>query len=235
MAEVNLNLNQPTPEMPPQGPTPKKKKERKDSFTKLQSTLLILLTLILSAAGWYAVGKYYFWTDLDMKRVNGQLEFLKQKVQAEPNNAKTRVELGYTYFLKGKEDQAIQELNQAIILDAKNFDAYYNLGLIVLKEKKYDEALERFQKCVELSPKDYKGHLEKGIAYRNLGMFKEASESLAQANKLLPGSADIIYQIGKVAEDQGQKDAAIEIYKEALSYDPLYKDAINSLDKLNKK
>jgi tetratricopeptide (TPR) repeat protein len=67
-----------------------------------------------------------------MKRVDGQLEYLKQKAQAEPTDPKTRVELGYTYYLKGQNDQAIQELNQAVLLDPKYFDAYYNLGLVML-------------------------------------------------------------------------------------------------------
>ncbi len=54
--------------------------------------MLILLTLVLSAGGWFAVGKYYVWTDIDVQRVNQQLEFYKQKVMSEPNNAKARVE-----------------------------------------------------------------------------------------------------------------------------------------------
>jgi len=232
MSVTNLSINQPVND----SQTPSKlKKAKKDNFTKLQSVLLILLTLVISVGGWYAVGKVYFWNDLDMKRVDGQLEYLKQKAQSEPTDPKTRVELGYTYYLKGQNDQAIQELNQAALLDPKNFDAYYNYGLVMLKEKRYDEALQKFQKAVELSPKDYKGYLQKGVTYRNLKMYKEASESLEKANKLLPGSADIIYETGRVAEAQGQIDAAIDIYKEALSYDPLFKDAVTALERVQKK
>lgn len=216
--------------------TPNKlKKVKRDSFTKLQSVILILLTLVISVGGWYGVGKVYFWSDLDMKRVDGQLEYLKQKALSEPTDSKTRIELGYTYYLKGQSDQAIKELNQAVLLDAKNFDAYYNLGLVMLKEKRNNEALEKFQKAVELSPKDYKGHLQKGVTYRNMGMYKEASEALQQANKLLPGNADIIYETGRVAEAQGEIEAAINIYKEALAYDPLFKDAVTALERVGKK
>lgn len=232
MSVTNLGINQPVVH----SQTPSKvKKVKNDSFTKLQSILLILLTLAISVGGWYGVGKVYFWSDLDMKRVDAQLGYLQQKVQTEPTDPKTRVELGYTYLLKGENDKAIQELNQALLLDPKSFDAYYNLGLVMLKEERNNEALEKFQKAVDLSPKDFKGHLQKGVAYRNLGMYKEASVSLAQANKLLPGSADIIYETGRVAEAQGQKEAAIEIYKEALSYDPLFKDAVTALERVEKK
>lgn len=232
MTETHLNTN---PTETENQPSHKRKKSKKDSFTLFQGLLLVMLTLIISAIGWYAVGKYYFWNDIDMKRLNSQLEFLEQKVRSEPNNPKIRVELGYTYSLKGKNEQALKELNQALVLDSRNFDAFYNIGLVLLKEKRYNDALANFQQAVEISPRDYKGHLQKGIAYRNLGMYNDASEALKQANKLLPGNADIIYEVGRVAEAQGQIDAAIEIYKEALSYDPLFKDAVTALERVEKK
>jgi len=224
---TEINLAQGSSSVPPT--------KKNNTFSIKKSIMLILLTLILSVGGWYAVGTYYVWADVDIQRVNEQLEFYKQKVMSEPNNAKARVDLGYTYFLKEKNPEAIREFKQALLIDPKFFDAYYNLGVVQLSEKQYNEALENITKAVELSPRDYKGHLQKGIAYRNLGMFEEAMKSLNQANKLNPTNADIIYQIGRVAEDQGDKDMAIGIYKEVLGFDPLFKDAIESLQRLEKK
>jgi len=212
----------------------KKKKFTKNTFTKLQSAALILLTLVISVAGWYQVGVVYFWNDRDMKRVDAQLEYLKQQSQAKPTDPKTRVELGYTFYLKGNNAQAIQELNQAVLLDPKNFDGYYNLGLVMLRDKRYNEALTNFQKATELSPKDYKAILQKGVTYRNMKMYKEATVALGQADKLLPGSADIIYETGQVAEAQGDKAAAADMYKQALSYDPLFKEAVTALERVSK-
>ena len=216
----------------PQPPSLKSPKSKKDSFTPLTSVILILLTLVISVAGWYGVGKYFFWSDLDMKRVNAQLEFYKQKVQADPKNTQARVDLGYTYFLKGKDVEATQEFNQALLLDPKDFDAYYNLSLVLIKEKRYNEALVKLSKANELSPRDFKVPFQKGIVYRNLKMYTEATDSLTLANKLMPTNTDIIYEIGMVAEAQNQKSAAIDIYKQVLSYDPLYKPAIAALERL---
>lgn len=216
--------------------TPKKAPKAKNgSFSKFQASIMILLTLIVSVGGWYAVGKYFVWTDLDMKRVNEQLAYLQQKVQADPSNAQNRIELGYTYSLKGQNEQAMKEFNQVLILEPKNFDALYNIGLLQLKEERYNEALLNFQKAAELSPRDYKVHLQLGITYRNLAMYDEAQKSLNKANTLNPTSVEIIYQTGRIAEDQGDTQAAIEIYKEALTFDPLYKDAVESLERLEKK
>ena len=215
--------------------TPLAKKVKKNTFTVFQSVILILLTALVTAGGWYAVGKFYVWPDMDMKRANQQLDYYKQKVAAEPNKAGTRVDLGYTYFLLGKNTEAIRELNQALVLDPKSFDAYYNLGLVMLGEKRYNEALQKFTKAVELSPRDYKGYLQEGITYRNLGMYQEAKDALTKADKLMPTNADIVYEIARVAEAQGEKETAITIYKDVLTYDPLYKPAIESLQRLEKK
>jgi len=210
-------------------------KNKNDSFTLLQALALILLTVIVSFSGWYAAGQLFFWKDLDIKRVDAQLEFLEKRVEAEPRNLEHRVSLAYTYFLKGDNDQAVKELNQVLAIDKKYSAAYYNLGLVYSDEGRANDALEMFQKTVELSPQDHKGHLQKGILYREMKMYKEAVESLETANKILPGNANVIYEIGRVAEEQGNFETAITIYKEALSYDPLYKDAVEALKRVEKK
>ncbi|MHB1125399.1 MAG: tetratricopeptide repeat protein [Bacillota bacterium] len=229
MTEINLQNATSGPSTTPPTPTTQGKK---DHFSIGHSIMMLLLTLVMSVVGWYAVGKLFIWVDMDMKRVNEQLEFFKQKVISDPADPKARVELGYTYFLKGKNSEAINEFNQALVIDQNFFDAYYNLGVVLIEEKRYDEALEKLTKATELSPRDYKGHLQKGIAYRELAMYNEAMESLNQANQLNPTNADIIYHIGKVAEAQGDNEMAIDIYKEVLTYDPLFKPAIESLERL---
>ena len=213
---------------------PKREKKPPGHFTKFQSIMLILLTLIVTAGGWFLAGKYYFWQTLDMKRVDAQLTYYQQQVKAQPNNVQNIINLGYTYYLLGKNDQAVAQFNQALAIDKKSFDAYYNLGLVFNDSNRLDDALEMFQKAVELSPRDYKGHMEKGIVYRKMKMFKDALKELDQANKLNPARADIIYNIGMVAEDQGNKALAAQIYKDALSYDPLYKDAVTALSRVQK-
>jgi tetratricopeptide (TPR) repeat protein len=65
-------------------------------------------------------------------------------------------------------------------------------------------------------------------------MYKESVESLEKANKLMPGRANIIYEIGRVAEDQGDIKSAVLIYKEALGYDPLFKEAAEALKRVEK-
>lgn len=208
---------------------------KKDSFTISQAAFLLFLTLVISMTGWYLVGKYFFWTNQDVKRINKQLEYLEQQVQAKPKDLKMRVALGYTYFLKGDEDKAINEFNKVIEIDKRYYEAYYDMGLVYESQDRLDDALEMYQKTTELAPKDHKAFLQKGIVYRKMKMYKQAVESLEAANKMMPGSANIICEIGRVAEDMGDTKSATTIYKEALSYDPLYKDAVDALKRIGSK
>lgn len=205
------------------------------TFTRMQTAFLLVCTLLFSAGGWYLLGKYYFCSDLDRKRIDAQLDYYQEKVNQEPANAEYRINLGYTYYLLGRNNKAIQELKQALALDEKNFAVYYNLGLVYRDEENYDDALAMFDQAARLAPRDYKPHLQKGIVYRKLQMYPQAYQALEQADRLLPKSADIIFEIWQVAEAEGKIEQAIAIYKEVLTYDPLFKDAARALERLETK
>lgn len=207
-------------------------RKKRDYFTLWEACLLILVTVVVSTGMWYSVGKMFFWTGMDQKRVKEQLEFLTQKVQAEPKNLEYRIGLGYTHFLLGDNDKAIREFMQVLEVDKNYFDAHYNLGLVLSAEDRHDDALEEFQKCIEIAPKDFKPYMQKGIVYRKLNMFEDALKILNNADSLMPGRADVIYEIGMVAEAKGDKAMAAKIYKDALKYDPLFEDAQKALKRV---
>jgi tetratricopeptide (TPR) repeat protein len=210
-------------------------KKQPKTFTKKTSFLLLLITLVISVGTGYALGHFYFWNDIDMKRVNEQLTYYKEEIRKDPTDLKNRIVLGYTYYLKGDNEEAIRQFDYVLEQDKNYYDAHYNMGLVYIKEERYNEALIAFEKCVKIAPKDYKGYVQLGIAYRGLEEYDKATKALEEANKMAPTNADIIYQIGMVAEAEGKYADAVAIYKDALQYDPLYKDAVAALDRLKDK
>jgi tetratricopeptide (TPR) repeat protein len=212
-----------------------REKTKNDRFTKLQAFLLIFATLVVCLVGGYYISSKFLWSNTDEARINEQLKYYKGLVKADPNDAEKRVNLGYTYFLKGDNDDAIKQLKMAVELDKDYFGAYFNLGLVYLDEERYNDALKQAQKAVDLAPRNFKSHLLAGMTYRELKMYKEANKSLKEALKIAPTNCDVITEIGKVAEDQGKYDEAEKFYKEALNYDPLYKAASEGLERIDKK
>jgi tetratricopeptide (TPR) repeat protein len=210
-------------------------KKMPKTFKKRTAFLLLLLSLIFSVGTGYALGHFYFWNSIDMKRVNDQLVYYKEEIRKDPTNLQNRIVLGYTYYLKGNNEEAIKQFYYVLDQDQNYYDAHYNLGLVYLDEERYNDALMEFEKTVKIAPRDFKGHIQRGITYRELKEYEKATKSLEEANKLAPTNADIIYQIGMVAEAQRKYVDAISIYKDALQYDPLYKDALDGLDRLKDK
>lgn len=209
--------------------------KRKDRFSKLQGISLIIATLFISLVSGYIICDKFVWTNNDQNRLEQQAEYYEGLVSKEPNNPDHRVNLGYSYHLIDKSEDAIKQLQVAIDLDKENVAAYFNLGLVYNEQERYDDALKQSKKVVELAPKDYKGHLLEGMVFRKMKKYDEALASLQEADKLMPVNNDIIFEIGKVAEDQGKIQDAEELYKKALSYDPLYKPASEALTRLASK
>jgi tetratricopeptide (TPR) repeat protein len=210
----------------------KEKKPKKEKFNWWQTLLILFLTLVISVGAGYFISDKYFWSDFDQNQLKKQFEHYKNQVDAQPNDPQHRVNLGYSYFLLGKNEEAIKQFKVALDLDKNFFDAYLNLGIVYLEEERLDEGLKMASKASEIAPRDYKSQLLKGTAYRKLKMYDESLETLSKANELMPGNTDIITELGKVAEDQGDKKNAEELFKEALNYDPLYKPALEGLDRV---
>jgi tetratricopeptide (TPR) repeat protein len=215
-----------------QSRTEKPNGKKTDRFTKLQSFLILFVTLIACLVGGYFISEKYLWPNADEQRLIDQLNYYKNLADTKPNDPKNRVNLGYTYHLNGDNDAAIKQLKLAIDLDKNNFGAYFNLGLVYLDEKRFNDALTQAQKTVELAPKNYKSNLLEGMSLRQLKMYDEALKSLQQALTLSPTNTDIINEIAKLSEDQKKYNEAEKLYKEALSYDPLYKPASEGLKRI---
>lgn len=203
------------------------------TFSLLQALAIVLLAVTVFAASGILIGKKFFWHEsLDEARIDEQLAYYEAKVKAEPKVPENRVNLGYTYFLKEKYDEAIRQFQTAVELDPKYYQAYYNMGLVYEEQKRWDDALEMFTKAAKLAPRDYKNFLQMGIIYTEMGKYQDAFKALNAANNEQPGSADILYYIGVAAEKSGDKKGAADMYKEALRFDPNYKEAKDALDKL---
>jgi len=208
---------------------------KKKNFTKLQATLLIVATLIVSLVAGYFISDKYVWPNQEEARILEQIDYYKGLVDKKPNDPGHRVNLGYSYFIYGDNENAIKQLLVATNLDNKNFGAYFNLGLVYNAEKRYDDAGRMAQKAEALGPKNFQAHLLSGMVYRNLKQYDKALESLKKSLELMPTNTDSITEIARVYEDQKKFEEAEKFYKEALSYDPLYKPASKGLERVDSK
>ncbi|WP_445247829.1 tetratricopeptide repeat protein [Microcoleus sp. OTE_8_concoct_300] len=105
---------------------------------------------------------------------------------AKPNNAALDPTAIYFYrgnaYYKQKEyDRAIEDYNQALLLNPKDVDALYNRGNAYYNKGEYDRAIADYNQALLLNPKYAEALYNRGIAYELKGDKVKAIESYSQA------------------------------------------------------
>lgn len=212
----------------------KKPKKAPKRFKKVTVIGLITLNFIFCLFLAYFLNETFLSNGSD-NRLVAQIAFDKKNVEKKPNDPALRVQLGFAYYTNGDVDKAIEQYKHAVTIDKKYYPGYLNLAIAYESLDKNEKALEMATKVTKLSPKDYKGYFLKGKVYRKLKMYDKSSKELEKANGMSPGNVDVIYEIGYLAETQKSYNSAKEIYQDALSYDPMFKPAIDGIKRVSKK
>jgi predicted Zn-dependent protease len=92
------------------------------------------------------------------------------------------------------------------------------LGDIDLKERRYSDAIRHYDDAIERDPNFFYYHLQQGLAYRQLRQWEDARAELESSVRLLP-TADAVYALGTIAEQRGDRQAALEYYMQAAGAD----------------
>jgi len=88
------------------------------------------------------------------------------------------------------------------------------LGDIDLQQKRYEDAVRHFSDAVVRNDRFFYYHLQKGLAHRQLRQWDQARSELENSVQLLP-TADAYYALGTLAEQRGERTAALEHYSRA--------------------
>jgi tetratricopeptide (TPR) repeat protein len=130
--------------------------------------------------------------------------------------------LGYSYGILKKYDEAIAAFQKTIEIDPKDARAYYNMGFSYGKQEKYDEAIAAFQKAIEIDPKDAMTYYNMGISFGKQEKYDEAIAAFQKAIKIDPKDAMAYYNIGISFGKQEKYDKAIAAFQKAIEIDPKY-------------
>jgi tetratricopeptide (TPR) repeat protein len=138
---------------------------------------------------------------------------------------------------QGDPDRAVEQFLKATELERTDSDAWYQLGAAYLAAGKVDESVEALGKAILFVP-NYKEAYEKlaeafeqqgapagvlyarGMAAYSDGDFDGAASRLESAIDAAPNMWQAHAGLGLVRESQGQKEAAIVAYQEAVHLNP---------------
>jgi tetratricopeptide (TPR) repeat protein len=146
----------------------------------------------------------------------------------DPGNARTYGSSENAYADLGEYRWAIEDYDEALLINSSLAVAYYNRGTAYYHLGEYRRAIENYDQVLRIDPGYALAYFSRGNGYRALGEHARAIEDYDQALRLNPGDAYAYYNRGLGYDDLGEHRRAIEDYDQALRLDPGDADAYNS-------
>jgi tetratricopeptide (TPR) repeat protein len=145
-----------------------------------------------------------------------------------------------TYYFRGKAyrssrqyDPAIADYLKAVEADPKMDVAFYELGATYQAKNQHAKAVGAFTQAIAVKGSgDY--YYARCVSNSWLGNFGAAINDCETASRMKPGNADLLGTLGRLYEDAGQKQKAIETYRRALAINPNQPEARDGLKVLTK-
>lgn len=160
----------------------------------------------------------------------GAEEEFNKAIESNHNNAIAHQRFGLYFNLLGRFDEAMRELELAMLIDPLSPHSYWSLGVTYLLTSQYEKAIEEVQKTLELE-RDYKPALNLlGRAYGLCGHPDQAIEvfkrilALSNAPMFLAGLGHAYALSGKQREarrvlkelQEQSKDRYVSAYSQAM-------------------
>ena len=149
--------------------------------------------------------------------------------------------LAPTLYFRGKAyrssrqfDKAVTDYEAAVAADPKMDVAFYELGATFQAKNQHAKAVTAFGQAIAIKSNNADYYYGRCVSYSWLSNFGAAINDCEAATRLRPGSADLLGTLGRLYEDSGQKQRAIETYKRALAINPNQAEAREGLKALTK-
>jgi tetratricopeptide (TPR) repeat protein len=137
-----------------------------------------------------------------------------------------QVSISQNYF-----EDAIPLLESGLKIAPLRPDLLATLGESYFMSGKTERAIEEFKKLIEVDP-SARSYAYLGLSYRDLGRFDEAKQYFQQGLKLDPRNSSCLFNLGFIAERQGDSAGAEVMFQEVLRTNPDYPDALLELANL---
>jgi tetratricopeptide (TPR) repeat protein len=156
----------------------------------------------------------------DKKKYADAATLFKQLVESDPQDFQAWTELGTTYLLSEKLEEAENAYSKAIEVRPKFSLALLNLGRVRVLQKKFDKAIEPLTVAVEVQPESADAHYYLGEAYLQTKQGSKAVGHLTEAARL--GRVEAHLRLATLYNLVGMKDKAALEYEQFLKKKPDY-------------
>ncbi len=137
-----------------------------------------------------------------------------------------QISMSQNYF-----EDAIPLLESGLQIAPHRADLIAALGESYFMAGKVDKAIDQFTQLLKIE-NSARSYSFLGLSYRNLGRFDEAKKYFEEGVKLDPHSSSCLFNLGFIAERQGDAASAENYFQQALRFNPDFPDALLELANL---
>jgi tetratricopeptide (TPR) repeat protein len=137
-----------------------------------------------------------------------------------------QISISQSYF-----EDAIPLLESGVAIAPQRADLHAALGESYLQSDRMGKAIEEFNKVIAIAP-SAQSYALLGLSYQRLGRFEEAKQNFQQGLKLDAHNIGCLFNLGLIAERQGDATGADAKFQEVLRLNPNYADALLELANL---
>lgn len=166
-------------------------------------------------------------TLLAMHRTDEAIEGYTRALAIEPDHPKAHNNLAVALQRSGQLERAIHHYRQQLTVSPMNAQAHANLGTALFDQGNMAGADEAFAHALELDPHLGTALEGRGDVARRLGRLDEAKAHYSAALEALPGAPGAHYGLGAVRLAEGDEQAAIGHFREAVKGNDAYIGVLN--------
>ena len=134
--------------------------------------------------------------------------------------AQVYVTLGMIHTGTGRYEEAVQNLQKALVLDPINSDAYRELAKTYQGMGKVKDAESTYMNAIAVRPGYWGTHNDLGGFYYHQGRYAEAEKEFRRVVDLTPDNARGYSNLGVIAYSQKRYEEAAKMYEKSVAIKP---------------
>jgi len=138
-------------------------------------------------------------------------------VERDPDFIKPRILLGIHFKKTGRLEAALEQFGKVKELDPLNGEAAYQLAAVSLRAGGFAEAEKLFGELNEEFPAREEFALGLSLAFKYQEKDEEYRKARERAETLLPAEPRVYYELGAIADSQGDLEVAAVLFHRALA------------------
>jgi Tfp pilus assembly protein PilF len=159
---------------------------------------------------------------LQVRYWKNSITLFEHSLTVTTNNWLMHNNLGHSFILDGKIDDAILHFREALNIKPDYAQAQYNLGLALTYQGKMEESIIHYKKALKIKPDYEEAHTDLGSVLAQHGKTEEAFFHFREALRINPYFVRAQFNFGVALAEQGNFREAISHFKEALRIRPDY-------------